>query len=213
VVAGCGEDDLESKLGQQFPEVHLFEKQNDVCIETTLNSAIRLATGRYVALWDDDLLCRPDCLSVLLTFMDENSDVGVVGPRLKGVSGKVEFSCFRFPRVFNLFVSSNWQDIRNVHQNTPQEVDWLSSSAFVFRRETLDDVGFIDEGYGEHHTALDWCYRAKKAGWHTHYIPAAGAERVECSESNRLRTPVSPADWWSQTEGLLRFFRKKWLGV
>jgi len=40
------------------------------------------------------------------------------------------------------------------------------------RRKTVDEVGFLDADYFMYVEELDFCFRAKKAGWEVWYLPA-----------------------------------------
>src|SRR5438093_1328060 len=49
------------------------------------------------------------------------------------------------------------------------EVDAVNGAFMLVRREALNDVGLLDEGYWLYMDDLDWCYRFKKRGWKVWY--------------------------------------------
>ena len=48
-------------------------------------------------------------------------------------------------------------------------VDWVQGSAFMLRRELYRDIGALDEAYVMYYEELDYCRRAKSAGWQVAY--------------------------------------------
>jgi hypothetical protein len=52
-------------------------------------------------------------------------------------------------------------------------VDWITGAAMLARREAIDEVGLMDEGYFMYSEELDWCRRFREAGWRVVYLPTA----------------------------------------
>jgi GT2 family glycosyltransferase len=48
-------------------------------------------------------------------------------------------------------------------------VDSLNGAFMLIRREALEQVGLLDEGYWLYMDDLDWCYRFHRAGWGVWY--------------------------------------------
>ena len=60
----------------------------------------------------------------------------------------------------------------------------------MIRRETLDRVGPLDEGYFMYCEEIDWCMRAKRAGWGIYCVPQARIVHL----AGQSTSPVSRAD-------------------
>jgi GT2 family glycosyltransferase len=56
---------------------------------------------------------------------------------------------------------------------TTQEVDAVSGAFLMIRKKVIEDVGALDERFFMYDEELDWCLRAKRAGWSVMYYPAA----------------------------------------
>lgn len=56
----------------------------------------------------------------------------------------------------------------------------------MIRRKGIDRIGLIDERFFMYGEELDWCLRAKKAGWVVMYYPKAEIIHYKraCSKSN-----------------------------
>ena len=57
--------------------------------------------------------------------------------------------------------------------NVPRDVDWVAGCAMWFRAEALRALGLLDEAFFAYHEEVDWCTRARDAGWRVVYRPDA----------------------------------------
>jgi len=74
----------------------------------------------------------------------------------------------------------------------------------LLRREALEDVGFLDEGYTLHCEDLDLMYRLRLKGWHCLYVPAANSIHHQGLSSSTRPGWVH----FQKHLGMARFFRK-----
>lgn len=88
--------------------------------------------------------------------------------------------------------------------HTGQDVDWVVGAALLARREVLAQIGGFDEGYFMYSEELDWCRRAKAAGWQIVYVPAAQVIHYEGKSSEQV---VAARHIRFQTSKV-RYFRK-----
>jgi hypothetical protein len=58
----------------------------------------------------------------------------------------------------------------------------------MVRREVLEQIGLLDEGYFMYSEELDWCRRMKAAGWRVVYLPAARVIHHEGKSSEQALT-------------------------
>jgi N-acetylglucosaminyl-diphospho-decaprenol L-rhamnosyltransferase len=150
------------------------------------NTAIRPALSapeapQYVLLLNPDTIVRPGAIASLLEFMDAHPKVGIAGSRLEEPDGTPQQSAFRFPGVLSELESgtrialvSSFLRKQLVPMPVPREacqVDWVAGASMMIRRETFDAIGLLDEQYFMYFEEVDFCLRAKKAGWACWYVP------------------------------------------
>src|SRR5690349_12447844 len=51
--------------------------------------------------------------------------------------------------------------------------DWIAGCAMWMRRTALAGIGLFDETFFAYHEEVDWCVRARSAGWRVLYCPGA----------------------------------------
>ena len=242
VVDNNSGDETVDVITRTFPQVKVYENQTQELPTTAGNRALRIAAGRYISLMDHDVIIQPECIRRMIDFMDNVPDIGIAGPKITTLDGSVEPSAGKFQIPLSFFFRNTFSNtlfsgsdlaekllIPTWDLNKTREVDWLTGTCIVIRRETLEDVGLLDEGFPWLFEDLDYCSRAFKAGWHTFFIH--DAEIVHCgphrysTKMNRYLSPVRENGKENQMalkkgnrariyffQTGLRLLRKKWLG-
>ena len=184
VIVMVADSDLAKELGREFAEALICEEKSLALPDAFLyNRALSLATGRYLALVNEAVVASPAALERLVDFMDDSPDIGLAGSRLVLPSGEVAPSVRRFHSLASLLFLDCLSlklplvsRLRRRHfladwnRESSRNVEWLSSHFLLFRREVLEDIGPLCEGYARQYVDLDYCWRARRAGWHNHFV-------------------------------------------
>ncbi|MFN4243207.1 MAG: glycosyltransferase family 2 protein [Tepidisphaerales bacterium] len=179
----------------------------------------RTGRSRYVLLLNPDTVVRPGAMAALLAYAEAHPEVGIFGSRLEDADGTPQCSAFRFPGVLSEFESAarlgvvtrllrRWQVAPPV-QDRPHRCDWVAGACMLVRRELWERLGGMDEGYFMYFEEVDFCLRARRAGWLCHYVPAARVVHLVGQSSgvtDTKRPPTRlPAYWF---ESRRRYFQK-----
>ena len=177
-----------------------------------------LQTDAYWLL-NSDTIIRPNALKILLQTLQDNPQVGLVSPRLEWPNGTPQISCFRFHSpaseliagaatsvITNLFQSFNVPIEVSDHPSFPQ---WTSFASVMIRREVFEQIGPMDEGYFMYYEDVDFCRRARQAGWQIMNIPTARVVHLRGGSSSTkkdLATRKRPRAYLYQSRS--RYFAK-----
>lgn len=72
-----------------------------------------------------------------------------------------------------------------------RDADSVSGGAILIRRSALEAIGDFDEEFFAYHEDVDWCTRARRAGWRIRYVPAARVyHRMHASTGGGYGSPV-----------------------
>jgi GT2 family glycosyltransferase len=174
--------------------------------------------GSYLLL-NSDTIVRPGAIAALLEALERHPDVAVAGPRLEDPDGTPQVSAFRdrTPASELIAAASTGPVTRLLRRyevalpirDEPSRPEWVTFAAALIRREALRQVGALDEGYFMYLEDVDWCRRARRAGWGILQWPAArivhlrgGTAPVKRLAAERRRLPR----YWYESRS--RYFAK-----
>jgi GT2 family glycosyltransferase len=218
VVDNNSADGSVEMLTEKFPYVRLIANKENVGFSKACNQAIPDTKGRYILLLNPDTTVEPDAISKLADFMDANPRCGAAGPKVLNSDGTLQLACRRaFPSPAAAFYRVTY--LSRIFPNNPTfskynftfanpdkllEVDALSGSCMMVRRQAVDEVGLLDEDIFMFGEDIDWCWRIKQAKWTVFYVPESVIYHIH-GASSRLR-PVGATI--NLHKGMEVFYRK-----
>ncbi|QNN24888.1 glycosyltransferase family 2 protein [Planctomycetales bacterium ZRK34] len=139
------------------------------------------APADYYLLLNPDTCIRPGAIKTLTQFMQDHPNVGIAGSRLLNADGTTQQSSFRF----NTWISDMCLGFRiglidrlcakhivaRGIRDDEHETDWVSGASMMIKREVIDDIGLMDEGYFLYFEEMDYCLQARRAGWPCWFVP------------------------------------------
>jgi hypothetical protein len=183
VVDNASTDGSSAMVRREFPEVRLIENVENVGFARANNQALQISQGRLVLLLNSDTVVRAGALQAMCHFMDQHPEAGIVGAKLLNPDGSFQASYMDFPtilsevllltKLYRLFYPSCFPSHSLAESLEVCEADWVSGACLAIRRETIEQVGGLDEGYFMYSEEVDWCWRVKQAGWKIFYLPQA----------------------------------------
>ena len=158
VIDNASSDDSVHMVKTLFPEVKVIENKQNLGFIKATNQGLRIYSGRYALLLNDDTAVKDGAIDKMLKFMNKNPKAGACGPKLLNKDGTIQ-------RQGSLLGKRFWLAPQ------PKEIGFLVGACLMVRRETIDKVGILDENFFFYTDDLDWCKRIKKAGWKIYFLP------------------------------------------
>ncbi len=199
VVDSASSDGSVYMVQSEFPRVILHASPTNLGYAGGNNWGLEHARGRYVLILNPDTWLPPGTLPLMLRYLDEHPQVGVVGPQLCYPDGSIQSSRRRFPTLTVALVESTFLQkwfprhpaLRRYYtldlpDQATGEVDWLSGACLMARREVIAQVGLFDEAFFMYSEELDWQKRIRAAGWHIVYLPTARVIHYEGKSSEQV---------------------------
>lgn len=184
VVDNNSEDGVGEVLSWQNPEVKFFQNKKNLGMGRANNIGIKEAVGDYVVIMNPDTIAMPDTFYKLYQYMEQNHEVGVIGPKQFNMDKSVQNSCYRWYGLFTpmyrrtpiggfAFAQKDLNRflMKDFDCNKILEVDWLLGSFLFCRKEALNEVGLFDERFFLYFEDTDFCRRFWKKGWKVVYNP------------------------------------------
>ncbi|HEX8646006.1 MAG TPA: glycosyltransferase family 2 protein [Thermoleophilaceae bacterium] len=183
VVDNASRDGTVEMVRSEFPSVRLEELDDNYGFCIANNVAIRQTRAPFVLILNPDTEMGEGVLDHMLAVMRERPEAGVSGCRLEMRDGTFDHAAKRsfptplgalahFLRVGRSDRAPAWlKQYRapELGEHDQGPVDSLNGAFMLIRREALEQVGLLDEGYWLYMDDLDWCFRFHRAGWEVWY--------------------------------------------
>jgi N-acetylglucosaminyl-diphospho-decaprenol L-rhamnosyltransferase len=183
VVDNASTDGSADRVAADHPAVTLLRNPDNRGFARAANQAIAGTDAPFVLLLNPDAEIVGGTLAALVKVARERPRAGAVGALVRNPDGSVQPSARRVPRLGealgHAFLGLLWPDNRWTRSYTmagwdrasEREVEWVSGSAMLLRREALEEVGPFDEGYFMYVEDVDLCTRLRRAGWQVLFSP------------------------------------------
>jgi len=184
------------------------------------NLGIKACSAPFILLLNPDCMAAAGSLESLCAALHAERKVGMVGGLITCPDGSEQSGGRRavptpwrsFVRAFGLSrLAKRWPKLFDdfcLHLKPRPAgaiaVEAISGACTLLKREALDDVGLMDEGYFLHCEDLDLCMRFRQKGWEISFVPAALFMHYKgvCSRNRVLFVE------WHKHKGMMRFYRK-----
>ena len=169
-----------------------------------------------VVLLNPDAVVRAGVLARLMEQLNSQPRAGIAGAAIEGPGGELVVSAHVMPSPLGEFeASAGFAPLtrllsRHVVSPPPssvsRECDWVSGACMMVRREVLDVVGPLDEGFFLYFEEVDFCRRARRAGWSCWLAADARVMHLEGAATGiKAARRRLPAYWFASRR---RFFVK-----
>ncbi|MFH0819214.1 MAG: glycosyltransferase family 2 protein [Patescibacteria group bacterium] len=183
VVDNASVDDSVDMMKEKFPQIKLIVSKINCGHARGNNLGIKQAQGEYILILNTDIIFKnSEDLSNLLKFMDQQSKVAIVGPRLLNGDGSVQRSCYRSYSLFTPIwrrtplgkLKFAKRDLNNhlmndFNHNETIVVEWILGACMLLRKKFIEKYGAFDEIFFLYFADYELCDRASANGYKVYY--------------------------------------------
>ena len=185
IIDNHSKDGSQELIKNHFKKVYLITNNRNKGYTSEINRAMRIGKGKYKLILNPDSRLMPESINNLVTFIQQNKSIGIVGPLVLNEDGSFQKSCRRgvarpfavfcyFLGIAKLFPKNkvftgyhlNHLDIQKIN-----EVSGVSGSCMLVHQKLIDDIGYFDERFFAYQEDSDYCLRAINNGWKVYYNP------------------------------------------
>jgi N-acetylglucosaminyl-diphospho-decaprenol L-rhamnosyltransferase len=216
VIDSASRDNSVALVREKYPQVKLFAYDENIGFVQGNNIGFEQAQGRHIFLLNPDTEVIADAIPQMLQYLDAHADVGIIGSHTLNSDGSHQSTRRRFPTKALAFFESTWLQsfapksmLNNYYvidkpDDGIYEVDWVQGSALMARRAVYEQIGGLDTGFVMYSEEMDWCKRAKDAGWKVVYMGTACITHHQGQSSEQVG--AHKHIWFQQSK--IRYFRK-----
>lgn len=182
------------------------------------NAGMNIAKGRNFFILNPDVIFQDNCLKILSDYLDNNSDVGMAGPKVLNQDGTFQGSCMRgnpYPldtlfhliglaKAFPKNPKFNGYALNHLNIDEINEIGALSGCAIMVKRELYEKIGGIDERYFMYQEENDWGIECRKAGYKVIYNPNTTITHYKGITTSKVKVKSI----WIFTQSMMKFFKK-----
>ncbi|MCW5863213.1 MAG: glycosyltransferase family 2 protein [Anaerolineae bacterium] len=218
---------LAEAVAGRFPAVEVLRLPQNLGFAGGYNAGLRhvlAGAPAAVLLLNNDTLPAADALDQLIMALEEKRlTQGREEAGAQGADGSREFIGLVTAKIYyaaeperiwtvgaNLNVFLDLKDGGQGQRDTgqwaaPRDVDFAPFCGILVRREVFETVGLLDEAFFLYYEDMDYCRRARLAGWRIRLCPAAHILHAVSASSGGRDSPLERY-WMAQSSG--RYFRK-----
>jgi len=159
VVDNGSSDGSQEMVEKNYRWVKLVKNKENLGFAKANNIGIREARGDYIFLLNNDtVIIQRDWLEKMIAVAESDPKIGIVGCKLVGPGGTIQHV-------------GGWYNVRGTGHYTKDidrtvEVDYVTGAAMLIKREVIEKIGLLDEGYSPlYYEDTDLCARCKRAGY------------------------------------------------
>lgn len=175
VIDNASEDDSVQSIKSAFPKVKIIQNEENLGYAGGNNIGIREALKNgadYILILNPDVIVKKDAVKQLVA-VAKIAGAGIVGPKILTSGDKIwSAGGIIDKKRFTAGLIGLGETDRGQYR-VNKNVDFVSGTAMLVKREVFEKVGLLDERYFLYYEDVDFCQRAKGAGFKIIFTPKA----------------------------------------
>jgi GT2 family glycosyltransferase len=177
VVDNGGNPPIAPRVAAQCPSARVVRNERNLGYAGGANAGIRsaLAAGaEVVLLLNDDVRLGPEAFVAAERALAADPRIAVVGPKVLLRDDPTSLWLAWGDLTYrSSLVALHGAGVPDGPQwSVERDVDWIGGCAMWMRAAALEAIGLFDEDFFAYHEEVDWCARARAAGWRVVYAPS-----------------------------------------
>jgi N-acetylglucosaminyl-diphospho-decaprenol L-rhamnosyltransferase len=176
VVDDASTDNTQELLASELPDVRVVRLETNSRFAAAANAGVAASRGALILLLNSDARPEREALAAFFDAFDLDATLGIAGAQLLNADGTPQWSGGRIPTMAWLTVLAGGfaQFLpRRARSSNGAKAEWVSGAAMMFRRDVWNAAGPLHEEYEFYAQDLDFCVRARRAGWAVRIVEEA----------------------------------------
>lgn len=212
IVDNGSSDGTPEFIEKNYPQVSVIRSEKNVGFGAGHNIVINSVDSSYHAIINPDIVLKENVIKKMVDYMEENTDIGLLSPRICFPDGRDQILGKRNPRIKYLVASRLRGDepgkllreyaMLDCDLSKPVQIENATGCFMLLRTDVLKKIGGFDDGYFMYFEDADLARRVNEVSKCVYY-PNAIVNHVWGRESKRnLKLMCIHID------SMFRYFRK-----
>ena len=187
VVDDASEDGTSRAVHSGYPIAEVVRLGERSGFTAAVNRGIEASDKDILLLLNSDTLVPDGALDAMLHAFASDARLGIGGAELFYPDSSRQWSGGREPTLGWLLALATgfasglsglpfYRWLRPVSGAGSGEVEWVTGAALALRRQVREEIGPFDDGFAFYCQDLDYCQRARRAGWRVAVLPGFRVE-------------------------------------
>lgn len=127
----------------------------------------------YLLLLNDDTMVAPNFLDILVEEGEKSPNTRILGPKIYYANEpkKIWFAGAKFDSRTCRLLNTSADEVDPSIDEEPFDSDYITGCALMIKRDLIEKIGLLDERFFLYWEDVDWCIRAKTAGFRNILVP------------------------------------------
>ena len=166
-------DDSVEYIKEWYPEIKIIKLAANHGFAEGYNRGLAKINSKYVVILNSDVEVQPNWLDPIIDMMNADSEIVSTQPTILSLENK---KMYEYAGAAGGFIDK-WgypfcrgrilDTVESINKSYEKsmEVFWTSGAAMVTRTKIFKDLGGFDSDFFAHQEEIDFCWRAKRAGY------------------------------------------------
>jgi GT2 family glycosyltransferase len=177
VLDNASSDGTAAAVRAAYPTIEVIETGGNLGYAAGNNVGLewaRLQGAEYAVLLNEDTIVDPDFIAHLVDAAQARPELAFLGPLVYH---------FTEPEVIQSaggLIAADWRthhrgqnELDTGQYDEPFQADWVSGCAIFMRMSVVERIGMLDPAFFIYSEEVDWCLRARRAGFSGLVVPTA----------------------------------------
>jgi GT2 family glycosyltransferase len=167
IVDNCSQDETPvflRGLEKEHYHISIFLNNKNYGFAKANNIGIKHSKGNYIILLNNDTIVTRGWIGGLVKHLERDEKLGIVGPVTNncGNEAKIDIEYYNFEQLDVVADKYTFANINNLYKN----INMVALFCAAFRRELVDQIGYLDESFGiGMFEDDDFCFRIRRQGY------------------------------------------------
>ncbi len=166
------------KIKSKYSNIKVILNSENKGFSKGNNQGLKIATGDYICLINNDILFTPDWLDSIVKLIENNSEVGLISPIINEFDNA------------NININNYLEKSKSIIEKNKADIEYKYTCFFCcacMKREVFEKVGFLDENFTPAwFEDDDYCIRTLYAGYKNAIAPKVFVFHNHCQTSSKL---------------------------
>ncbi|MBQ3009030.1 MAG: glycosyltransferase family 2 protein [Oscillospiraceae bacterium] len=188
----------------RFKNFHIIKNETNLGFAPAVNQGIRLSTGEYAVMFNNDAFAEPDWLAELVRVADSDPNIFSVGSlMIQHFNRDLADDAGDYVPLFG-WTCKRGDGLSWKRYQKQERIFSACGGAALYRRSILEEIGYFEEAFFAYGEDVDLGWRANNRGYKNIYNPKAICYHI-CSATTGGRYNAFKAVKSGQNNALLLY--------